>query len=129
LLFPNARQSPVADRERAKTLSILWQVRHNLAHNVGVITKSDALKLRLLVKGNVNAERLLSPTENDLRYVKRFLFETAEIVNRKVGDRLALLLTEIHRDDPTLFESQQLADSVSQGFGYALTIDGAAGIV
>src|SRR2546426_307643 len=83
-LFPNEKQQPAADRDRARTLAVLWQVRHNLAHNVGAITRSDALKFRLLVKGNVVTERLLSPTENDLRYVKRFLFETADSVNRKV---------------------------------------------
>lgn len=128
-LFPNEQQQPVGDRNRAKTLAVLWQLRHNLAHNVGAVTRSDALKLRLLVKGNVVADRLLSPEENDLRYVKRFLFETAEVVNTKVGDRLAALLTEIHRGDPTLFDARQAADSISNGFGYSLTVDGAVGAV
>ncbi|HEY8749768.1 MAG TPA: hypothetical protein VIM11_17425 [Tepidisphaeraceae bacterium] len=128
-LFPNELQQPAADRQRARTLAILWQVRHNLAHNVGAITKSDALKLRLLVKGNVAGERLLSPDENDLRYVKRFLFETANAINQKVGDRLATLLTEIHQSDSTLFDAQQMADSVSKGFGNAFTVDGAVGVL
>ncbi len=33
-LFPSDSQTPVADRPRAKNLSILWQIRHNISHNV-----------------------------------------------------------------------------------------------
>lgn len=39
-LFPNEKQQPVAERERARTLAILWQVRHTITHNVGVLTES-----------------------------------------------------------------------------------------
>lgn len=36
-LFPGPGQGPGPQMERAATLAILWQIRHNLAHNVGVI--------------------------------------------------------------------------------------------
>ena len=44
VLFPQSNQQPHAERERAATLAILWQIRHNLAHNVGVITHSDSIR-------------------------------------------------------------------------------------
>lgn len=44
---------PAAERERYETLGILWQLRHTIVHNVGVVTQSDAIKLRLLVRGAV----------------------------------------------------------------------------
>ncbi len=71
-------------------------------HNVGVITQSDAVKLRLWAREPVASPRVLSPTREDIRYLKRFLDETAQDCNDKVGDRLAELLTTLHKKDPTL---------------------------
>lgn len=128
-LFPNERQQPHANRDRARTLNILWQVRHNLAHNVGALTGSDAVKLQLIAKQRVNAGRLLSPNPDDLRYVIRFLSETAEWLNDRVGRRLAELLQELHAENPTLFDPQQKADAVSGKLGFSVTIAGAVGHV
>jgi hypothetical protein len=46
-------KQPAVERERYETLNIIWQLRHTIVHNVGVITQSDAIKLRLLVRGPV----------------------------------------------------------------------------
>ena len=128
-LFPLANQVPAAERPRAASLAVLWQIRHNLAHNVGVLTQSDAMKLRVLVGGPVDADRRLNPTDNDLRYVKRFLSESATRTNERVGNRLAQLLTVFHAADPTLFVAQDRANQVSQRFTISLTINGQAGIL
>lgn len=130
-LFPLRNQPPQGERERASTLAILWQVRHNIAHNVGFLTGSDTGKLRLLLegKGTVEAEKVLRPTLSDLRYVKRFLLDAATNTNTRVGNRLAALLTEIHTDNNTLFTPQEGADRVSKRFGNSLTVAGAAGVV
>ena len=45
-LFPNEKQQPNGERDRAGTLAILWQVRHHVTHNTGVLTDSDASALR-----------------------------------------------------------------------------------
>ncbi len=124
LLFP---RQPVLERERYDTLSILWQLRHAIVHNVGVITQSDAIKLRLLVRAAVEPKRVIAPTRDDIRYLKRFLDETAERCNRRIGERLAELLTELHAGDPGLFVPQDTADAVSRTFGFVLTVAGAAG--
>ena len=121
-LFPEENQRPINERERAKTISILWQIRHNLAHNVGVLTHSDAMKFSVLVKRSVPADCRLAPTTDDLRYVKRFLFETARLTNQRIGERLAELLTLFHQDNPALFDAQDKANIVSQQFALALTI-------
>jgi hypothetical protein len=127
-LFPQANQNPAGERPRAATLAILWQIRHNLAHNVGVITQSDAMKFRVLIGGPVNADRRLFPTDNDLRYAKRFLSETATRANERVGLRLAQLLHSFHVADPTLFDSQAKANEVSQRFAFSVTINGQIGV-
>jgi hypothetical protein len=124
LIFP---KQPGAERERYETLSIVWQLRHTIVHNVGVITQSDAIKLRLLVRASVPSLQVLSPTRDDIRYLKRFLDETAERSNQRIGQRLADLLTTIHASDPGLFVPQETADAVTQTFGFVLTVAGAVG--
>jgi hypothetical protein len=124
LIFP---RQPVAERERYETLALIWQLRHTIVHNVGVITQSDALKLRLLVRAAVPSMRVLAPTRDDVRYLKRFLDETAERANRRIGERLAELLTAIQATDPGLFVPQAMADAVTRTFGFVLTVAGSAG--
>jgi hypothetical protein len=128
-LFPGRGQGEVAMQQRAATLAILWQVRHNLAHNVGVVTHSDSMKLRMLTGGPIQAECRLSPTTEDLRYVKRFLSETATKVNERVCARLALLLGIFHQDDPTLFDAQAKAGEMSRSFALPVVIDRHTGVL
>ncbi len=128
-LFPSPTQSPVAERSRAATLLILWQLRHNSAHNVGVLTHSDSMKFRVLIGGPVEADRRLSPSAEDLRYVNRFLTETAISINRRVGTRLARLLDGFHATDPTLFDAQTKANSISRCFALSVTIHSQVGVL
>jgi hypothetical protein len=126
-LFPEGNQHPAAEQARAKTLSILWQIRHTLAHNVGVVTHSDAVKFRVLIGGGVPADCRLAPTADDLRYANRFLIETARHTNERVGRRLAELLTSFHQGDAGLFNAQEKADQVSRKFALSLTVGGQSG--
>jgi hypothetical protein len=45
----------------------------------------------------------IAPMWDGLRYLKRFLDEAAARSNRRIGERLAELLTAIHATDPRLF--------------------------
>jgi hypothetical protein len=126
-LFPQSNQPPVDERNRAATLAILWQVRHNLAHNVGVITHSDSMRFRVLIGGPVAHDRQLFPSTDDLRYVKRFLSETATRTNQRVAGRLAQLLTGFHVADPALFDALTRANELSQRFALPVTIHGVMG--
>lgn len=121
-LFPEGNQTPASERDRARTLAILWQVRHTITHNVGVVTGSDAVRLRMLLRGCVVPERILNPDDDVLRYVKHFLFDTANSVNRRIGERLAKVLTELHKDDPSLFDPGSLADQLSIDFGFSVSV-------
>jgi hypothetical protein len=67
-VFPKeANQAPADQQWRFEVMSLIWQLRHTSVHNVGVITKSDAVRLRVLARQTVDAPRMLVPTRNDLR--------------------------------------------------------------
>jgi hypothetical protein len=127
LLFPKATQQPAAERGRYEVLNILWQLRHTIVHNVGVVTQSDAIKLRLLVREQVRAGHVLAPSRDDLRHARRFLDQAAKQANDRVGRRLADLLTTLVATNPILFDPQDTADRLTRLFGVALTVAGAAG--
>ena len=125
-LFP---KQPLAELSRFESMSLVWQIRHSVVHNVGVITQSDAVKMRLWAKERVAAPRILSPTRRDLNYLKRFMDETAKRCNQRIGERLAELLTTLHGATPTVFESQQMANRVASVFRLPLEVAGSTGTV
>jgi hypothetical protein len=127
-LFPEENQQPHSERARARTLAILWQIRHTITHNVGVITGSDAAKFRMVVKGPVDPDRVLRVTKRDIIHSDRFLSETTQSVNLRVVRRLETLLDGLHRDNPALFDAQQMADRVSRQLGFSITVDGSVGV-
>ena len=59
-LFPKQNQQPINQCWRFEPMNIIWQVRHTSVHNVGVITQSDGVKLRLLAREPVTVPRMLS---------------------------------------------------------------------
>jgi hypothetical protein len=113
------------DARRRRTMDILWQLRHSITHNVGVITRSDAAKLRLLRRGVVNAPRVLSLTNGDVWYAKLFLDELASWGNDRVARRLEELLTLLHTEDPTLFVPAQRAAELAKVMRVNVTVAGA----
>lgn len=128
-LFPKANQQPEAERWRFEPMNLVWQIRHTAVHNVGVITQSDGVRLRLLVREPVAAPRLLAPTRADLGYLKQFLDDTAASCNRRIGERLADLLTTIHTATPGVFTPQARADRLAATFRLPLVVAGATGVV
>ncbi|MHB1558548.1 MAG: hypothetical protein ACYC61_13910 [Isosphaeraceae bacterium] len=125
-LFPGKNQGhgeTIKDqRNRAATLSILWQVRHNLTHNSGVLTGSDSMKLKVLTGRSIEKDRKLVPTEVDLRYVKQFLSETADQVNRRVGTQLGVLLTAIYSEFSTLVDPPAKAQELANIFALPIKV-------
>lgn len=128
-LFPTGNQQPPAERWRTPVLSLVWQLRHTLVHNVGVITKSDAIKLRLLAKEPIQGPQVILPTKNDVRYLKRFLDETAKTCNLRIGQRLAEVLTNVHVTNPSLFDATVMANALSCTFAEPLVVDGITGVL
>jgi hypothetical protein len=125
----NQGRGPSKDdqEKRAATLAILWQVRHNLTHNSGVLTGSDSMKLKVLTRRPVETGRILVPIEADLRHVERFLSDTAVDINSRVGIQLADLLTAVHKESAALVDPRTKADELANLFDMTLTIAGAQG--
>ena len=122
-LFPQRNQHPIDQQWRFDVLALIWQLRHSIVHNVGVITQSDAVKLRLLAREQVKSPTLLAPTRDDLLNVKFFLDETADLCNRRDGDRLAQLLTDLLNDTPGLFDPRSEANRLTAAFGFVLSVN------
>ena len=109
-------------------MSLIWQLRHTVVHNVGVLTRSDAAKLRLLAKKRLPSPRILLTTSEDLRFLRAYLNTQAKDINKRAGERLADILTIILGSDPTLFAPQDEANAISREFGFPLTVAGAVGL-
>src|SRR5262245_45781841 len=56
-----------------RTMSLIWQLRHTVVHNVGVLTRSDAAKLRILARKPVHSPRMLLPEWDELRFLRSYL--------------------------------------------------------
>jgi hypothetical protein len=128
-LFPRDNQQPADQTWPHELVSLIWQIRHTSVHNVGVITRADAIKLRVLSKTKVDAPRVLVPTRIDLQWLKAFLDDTVEVSNRRIGEKLAELLTTIHTDSNGPFAPQAMADLLAAGFRLPVVVAGATGVV
>lgn len=124
-LFPTEHQAK-GEGWRRDALDVVWQLRHTIVHNAGVITQSDAAKLRLLVRTRVSAPVVLWPERNDVQNVKMLLADTASIVNQRVADRLGILLSRLHKDDPTLFDPSTRAQELAELLRQPVTIGSVA---
>jgi hypothetical protein len=129
-VFPKeGNQQPVAEQWRYDLMSLVWQLRHTYVHNVGVITKSDSVKLRVWARETVDAPTVLAPAKNDIRWLKMFLDETVEDCNRRIGERLAALLTLIHTKAPALLNPADMANRITATFQTVLSVAGVAGVL
>jgi hypothetical protein len=94
-----------------------------------VITWSDAVKLGVLSKTRVDAQRVLVPTRSDLRWLKAFLDDTVEVSNKRIGERLAQLPTIIPTGSGGPFDPEEMADLLAAAFRRPLVVAGAMGVV
>ncbi len=124
-LFPTGKKDP--DRRRFETLKIVWQLRHTVVHNVGIITKSDAIKFQLRMSTAVPSPVLLTPTRDDVRHLKQFLDDTVELAGGRIAGRLGEILTVLHAGNSSLFDPRATADDAARAFGRAVTVAGHAG--
>jgi len=110
--------------DRHTTVSTLFQLRHSIVHNAGILTRSDATRLRLLTRRDVPGPVVLSPRQADVWYVKLFLDEVARDINAQVQSRLETLLTTLLQADPGLFSPPDKAREIAELFRLQSTIDG-----
>jgi hypothetical protein len=125
--FPQRGQDPASERHRFQPMSIVFQLRHTIVHNVGVVTSSDAVKLRLVSQVPVDAGRLIRLERDDVRHAKQFLDDTAKSLNDRVGVRLAELMTNLRQNHGMAINPLDTANSLTGLFGLVLTVDGIVG--
>lgn len=128
-LFPKAPQQPVDECWRFEVMTLVWQIRHTTIHNVGVITRSDAVKLSVMAKEKVKPAVMLMPTRADLGFLKQFLDDTTEVSNKRIAERLATLLTTVHAQAPTLLVPADVANRLTELFQFSVTVSGVVGVL
>ena len=89
-----------------------------------MITKSDAVKLRLLTKKPVSAPKRLRLRHGDVAYTKSFLDDLATWSNDRVAKRLSDVLTAIRQGDAGLFDAVEMASRLAAAFKVPITVDG-----
>jgi len=114
-IFPQSQQ-PIAEQFRFPIMATIFQIRHTAVHNLGVVTKSDAAKLRQLTRSDIQSDGVFAPTFNDVRYLKRFLDDTAKSINDRVGDRLAELLAKLLDEGLLVFDAAEKKDDLAKIF-------------
>lgn len=74
---PNNKNSPIY-KAVVRKLEAIFQIRHTLSHNSGLVTESDAAKLKILGY-NINTDEAIDPSADRLDLaIARFLREEAE---------------------------------------------------
>jgi len=124
-LFPGANQNPASLRNKADLVALVFQLRHTIVHNAGVITRSDAIKLSRLSRQQVDAPRTFWPERPDVWYVKQFLDDLVETINDEVCAALRDLLETIYAEDPSVFVPAQRAQLLADCFQKSINLAGA----
>ncbi len=110
--------------ERHNLVGILWQLRHSIVHNAALITRSDALKLRLLTKQEIVAPMMLWPTRGDVWYVKLYLQKIVMEINAEVKARLDDLMTTLVTESPGLIDPADEAQKIANVLGLSSSVAG-----
>ena len=124
-VFPSGgSQQPEAERFRYELITAVFQLRHTLVHNLGVLTESDTTKLRHMLRTPLNGSQVLAPSSSNVRQIKRFLDETAQKVNERIAIRLAALLTKMHNENALIFDPAAKAQTLANSFSITTSVCG-----
>jgi hypothetical protein len=124
-VFPSGgSQQPEAERFRYELITAVFQLRHTLVHNLGVLTESDTTKLRHMLRTPLNGSQVLAPSFSNVRQIKRFLDETAQKVNERIAIRLAALLTKMHNENALIFDPAAKAQTLANLFSITTSVCG-----
>lgn len=124
-VFPVAPQQGSSDAvKRSKLIPAIFQLRHTLVHNLGVITESDATKLRHILQSPIEGNKVLRPSSWNVLQVKKILDEAAKDINARMAIRLAELLQKMHQENYLNLDPSLKAQDLATLFGAAVTISG-----
>jgi hypothetical protein len=124
-VFPMATQQGLPDAvKRSKLIPAIFQLRHTLVHNLGVITESDATKLRRILQSPIEGNKVLRPSSWNVLQVKKILDEAAKDINARIAIRLAALLEKMHQENYLSVNPALKAQELATLFGVPVTICG-----
>jgi hypothetical protein len=110
--------------KRSQLISAVFQLRHRLVHNLGVVTESDATKLRQILQAPINGKKVLSPSSKNVKQVKSLLDETARQINERMSLRLSELLSTLQQGNYLSIDPASKAKSLATLFGVSVTVSG-----
>lgn len=112
----NKNKPPVALKKRVRTLQAVFQLRHTLSHNHGLVTASDSGKLRLLGY-TAKIGEVIDPTKDFLGdVVRRVLTSEAKDFSSWLLTAAAGYLKEIHANTGTAL-SRSILDALEAKLG------------
>ncbi len=89
-------------RSEIKSLKVMFQIRHTIAHNLGTLTRSDAGKLQRILGQKIESPKELDIDRKHVYYLQQFLSPLVTEVNQVVAARLGQVLTQFRSTSPTL---------------------------
>jgi hypothetical protein len=109
---------------RSQLIPAVFQLRHTLVHNLGVITESDATKLRRILQSPIEGNKVLRPSSWNVLQVKKILDEAAKDINGRMAIRLAGLLEKMHQENYLTINPALKAQELVRVFGVPVTMCG-----
>jgi hypothetical protein len=126
-VFPMKTQHGLQDAvNRSQLILAVFQLRHTLVHNLGVITESDATKLRRILQAPIEGNKVLRPSSWNVVQVKKILDEATKDINLRMAIRLAELLEKMHQESYMIVDPASKAQELATLFRTSVTICGHA---
>ncbi len=111
-------------RSEVKTIRVMFQLRHTIAHNLGSLTRTDAGKLQRLLGQHRVGPKELDIDRKHVFYLQQFLSPLAVEINRSVAIRLGQNLTEFHGISPALIDHIDRSKALAKLFNSRFIISG-----
>lgn len=111
-------------RGEIKTIKVMFQIRHTIAHNLGTLTRSDAGKLQRILGERIDGHKELDIDRKHVYYLQQFVSGLAKEVNTTVADRLGQVLTQFRNTSPSLIDHVAKAKELANLFQVRFTIAG-----
>lgn len=127
-VFPMTKQQggTADDVVRSQLIPAVFQLRHTLVHNLGVVTESDATKLRQVLKSTIDGGKVLMPSSKNVRQIKRLLDESAKSITQRMALCLASLLSTLHQENHLSIDPASKAQDLASIFRVAVVVCGHA---
>lgn len=110
--------------KRSQLIPAVFQLRHTLVHNLGVITQSDATKLRRILQSSIQGNKVLRPSAWNVYQIKKILDESANDINGRMATRRLELLEKMHQENYLSVNPALKTQELSTLFGVPVTICG-----